>query len=112
MNKNRLVKQTRCALLLYIVAIFVAMPLYAGGTYAIKDIATFYNFCTNFLSDLGRTTSHSGDLNFFSSFLFNNAMVIFGIFYGRFIYHMTNYLNDIDQNIASLAKIASIIACL
>ena len=111
MNKNRLVKQTRCALLLYIVAIFVAMPLYAGGTYAIKDIATFYNFCTNFLSDLGRTTSHSGDLNFFSSFLFNNAMVIFGIFYGRFIYHMTNYLNDIDQNIASLAKIASIIAC-
>ena len=24
---------------------------------------------------------------------------------------MTNYLNDIDQNIASLAKIASIIAC-
>ena len=32
MDKNRLVKQTRCALLLYLVAIFVAMPLYAGGT--------------------------------------------------------------------------------
>ena len=73
MDKNRLVKQTRCALLLYLVAIFVAMPLYAGGTYAIKDIATSYNFFTNFLSDLGRTTSHSGDLNFFSSFLFKKT---------------------------------------
>ena len=112
MDKNRLVKQTRTALLIYIGAIFIAMPFYAGGTYAIKDVATSYNFFTNFLSDLGRSVSHSGDINFHSSFLFNNAMTIFGIFYGRFIYYMPNYIGNTNKNIAFLAKIASIIACL
>tara|TARA_B100000676_G_scaffold3284_1_gene3031 strand:- start:509 stop:1189 length:681 start_codon:yes stop_codon:yes gene_type:complete len=112
MGKNRLVKQTRIALLIYIGAIFLAMPFYAGGTYAIKDVATSYNFFTNFLSDLGRSVSHSGDINFHSSFLFNNAMTIFGIFYARFIYYMPNYIGNTNKNIAFLAKIASIIACL
>ena len=112
MDKNRLVKQTRTALLIYICAIFIAMPFYAGGTYAIKEIATSYNFFTNFLSDLGRSVSHSGDINFHSSFLFNNAMTIFGIFYGRFIYYMPNYIGNTNKNIAFLAKITSIIACL
>ena len=112
MDKNRLVKQTRTALLIYIGAIFIAMPFYAGGTYAIKDVATPYNFFTNFLSDLGRSVSHSGDINFHSSFLFNNAMTIFGIFYARFIYYMPNHIGNTNKNIAFLAKIASIIACL
>ena len=112
MDKNRLVKQTRTALLIYIGAIFIAMPFYAGGTYAITDIATPYNFFSNFLSDLGRSVSHSGDINFHSSFLFNNAMTIFGIFYARFIYYMPNYIGNTNKNIAFLAKIASIIACL
>ena len=97
---------------IYIGAIFIAMPFYAGGTYAIKDVATSYNFFTNFLSDLGRSVSHSGDINFHSSFLFNNAMTIFGIFYARFIYYMPNYIGNTNKNIAFLAKIASIIACL
>ena len=112
MDKNRLVKQTRTALLIYIGAIFIAMPFYAGGTYAIKEIATSYNFFTNFLSDLGRSVSHSGDINFHSSFLFNNAMTIFGIFYARFIYYMPNHIGNTNKNIAFLAKITSIIACL
>ena len=112
MDKNRLVKQTRTALLIYIGGIFLAMPFYAGGTYAITDIATPYNFFSNFLSDLGRSVSHSGDINFHSSFLFNNAMTIFGIFYARFIYYMPNYIGNTNKNIAFLAKIASIIACL
>ena len=112
MDKNRLVKQTRTALLIYIGAIFIAMPFYAGGTYAIKDVATSYNFFTNFLSDLGRSVSHSGDINFHSSFLFNNAMTIFGIFYARFIYYMPSYIGNTNKNISFLAKIASIIACL
>ena len=112
MDKNSLVKQTRTALLIYIGAIFIAMPFYAGGTYAIKDVATSYDFFSNFLSDLGRSVSHSGDINFHSSFLFNNAMTIFGIFYARFIYYMPNYIGNTNKNIAFLAKIASIIACL
>ena len=112
MDKNRLVKQTRTALLIYIGGIFLAMPFYAGGTYAITDIATPYNFFSNFLSDLGRSVSHSTDLNFHSSFLFNNAMTIFGIFYARFVYYMTDYIGDTNENIALLAKISSIIACL
>ena len=112
MDKNRLVKQTRTALLIYIGGIFLAMPFYAGGTYAITDIATPYNFFSNFLSDLGRSVSHSTDLNFHSSFLFNNAMTVFGIFYARFVYYMTDYIGNTNENIALLAKISSIIACL
>ena len=112
MDKNRLVKQTRTALLIYIGGIFLAMPFYAGGTYAITDIATPYDFFSNFLSDLGRSISHSNDLNFHSSFLFNNAMTVFGIFYARFVYYMTDYIGNTNENIALLAKISSIIACL
>ena len=112
MDRNRLVKQTRTALLIYVGGIFLAMPFYAGGTYAITDIATPYDFFSNFLSDLGRSISHSNDLNFHSSFLFNNAMTVFGIFYARFVYYMTDYIGDTNENIALLAKISSIIACL
>ena len=112
MDRNRLVKQTRTALLIYIGGIFLAMPFYAGGTYAITDIATPYDFFSNFLSDLGRSVSHSTDLNFHSSFLFNNAMTVFGIFYARFVYYMTDYIGNTNENIALLAKISSIIACL
>ena len=112
MDRNRLVKQTRTALLIYIGGIFLAMPFYSGGTYAITDIAAPYNFFSNFLSDLGRSVSHSTDLNFHSSFLFNNAMTVFGIFYARFVYYMTDYIGDTNENIALLAKISSIIACL
>ena len=112
MDRNRLVKQTRTALLIYVGGIFLAMPFYAGGTYAITDIATPYDFFSNFLSDLGRSVSHSGDLNFHSSFLFNNAMTVFGIFYARFTYYMTDYIGNTNENIALLAKISSIIACL
>jgi len=112
MDRNRLVKQTRTALLIYVGGIFLAMPFYAGGTYAITDIATPYDFFSNFLSDLGRSVSHSGDLNFHSSFLFNNAMTVFGIFYARFVYYMTDYIGNTNENIALLAKISSIIACL
>ncbi len=112
MDRNRLVKQTRTALLIYVGGIFLAMPFYAGGTYAITDIATPYDFFSNFLSDLGRSVSHSTDLNFHSSFLFNNAMTIFGIFYARFVYYMTDYIGNTNENIALLAKISSIIACL
>ena len=103
MDKNRLVKQTRTALLIYIGAIFIAMPFYAGGTYAIKDVATSYKAILAsliFLSDLGRSVSHSGDINFHSSFLFNNAMTILVqllIFYGRFIYYMPNYIGNTNQ---------------
>ena len=32
------------------------------GNYINKE-TTYYNFFTNFISDLGRTTSHSGDDN-------------------------------------------------
>ena len=112
MDRNRLVKQTRTALLIYVGGIFLAMPFYAGGTYAITDIATPYDFFSNFLSDLGRSVSHSTDLNFHSSFLFNNAMTVFGIFYARFVYYMTDYIGNTNENIALLAKISSIIACL
>ena len=39
-------------------------------------------------------------------------MTIFGIFYARFVYYMTDYIGDTNENIALLAKISSIIACL
>ena len=60
----------------------MAAFFYGGGNYINKE-TTYYNFFTNFISDLGRTTSHSGDDNTISIFLFTIGMLIqvFGAFY-------------------------------
>ena len=74
MNKT-LGKSTRILLLLYLVLQVLAAFFYGGGNY-INKTTPYYNFFRNFLSDLGRTTSHSGDDNTISIILFSIGMFI------------------------------------
>ena len=64
----------------------IAMLCYPGGTY-LDHLNPGYSFTGNFLSDLGRTMSFSGEVNFLSSQLFNMALIlsggIFAVFYFR-----------------------------
>jgi len=55
-----------------------AALLYPGGTLADRNTAG-YSFSENFLSDLGRTVSWSGDANTGAAILFNTAVVVLGL---------------------------------
>ena len=73
--KNKLGKNTRLMLIAYLALLSLAAVFYGGGNYVNKQ-ASYYNFFQNFISDLGRTTSHSGDDNTISIVLFSIGMFI------------------------------------
>ena len=73
--KNKLGKYTRLMLIAYLALLSLAAVFYGGGNYVNKQ-ASYYNFFQNFISDLGRTTSHSGDDNTISIVLFSIGMFI------------------------------------
>lgn len=68
-------KTTRIMLLSYLGLLTLAAFFYGGGNYVEKQ-TPYYNFFKNFISDLGRTTSHSGDDNSVSIVLFSIGMFI------------------------------------
>ena len=72
--KNKLGINTRRLLLSYIGLLTLAAFFYGGGNYIEKQ-TPYYNFFTNFISDLGRTTSHSGEDNTISIVLFSIGML-------------------------------------
>ena len=58
----------------FVISVGIAMLLYPGGN--IHDHNQVgYVFTHNFLSELGRYVTNSGDINFFSQILFNQAMI-------------------------------------
>ena len=81
MRKN-LGKNSRGIILSFLGCLTTAAIFYGGGNYINKQ-TPYYNFFTNFISDLGRTTSHSGDDNTISLSFFIIGMLIqvFGAFY-------------------------------
>lgn len=82
-NVLYLITIPRCGLLLFIVINIFAMICYPGGT--ILDTSTkLYSFSNNFLSDLGRTVSHSEEINFLSSQLFNMSLIMAGFIFTFF----------------------------
>ena len=68
-------KTTWIMLLSYLGLLTLAAFFYGGGNYVEKQ-TPYYNFFKNFISDLGRTTSHSGDDNSVSIVLFSIGMFI------------------------------------
>ena len=89
MNKN-IGKNTRLYILLFLGSLTLAAFFYGGGNYINKE-SSYYNFFTNFISDLGRTTSHSGDDNTISIVFFTIGMLIqvYGAFY--YLYNAADY---------------------
>jgi hypothetical membrane protein len=106
-SKFFIVQLPRISMLVFIVFVLLSMYLYKGGVYHMVlengvsncpgancnddgHWTTGYLFFKNFLSDLGRTKTHSGDLNFHSSLLFNMALTFAGITYILFYSFLKN----------------------
>ena len=78
-----LVDLPRYILGFFIVLNIIAIFNYPGGTYL--DHSTLgYSFIRNFLSDLGRTMSFSGEVNFLSAQLFNTTLILAGLVFAIF----------------------------
>ena len=107
MRKN-LGKNTRLTILSFLGSLTTAAIFYGGGNYINKQ-TPYYNFFSNFISDLGRTASHSGDDNTISLSFFIIGMLIqvFGAFY--FLYNAADYFKNDKPKVTILAKISAAI---
>ena len=89
----------------FVISVGIAMLLYPGGN--IHDPNQVgYVFTHNFLSELGRYVTNSGDINFFSQMLFNQAMISYLLVGIGFLF-VPHYFKD-DPFSYSVAWIGSI----
>ena len=104
---NTLGKTTRIMLLSYLGLLTLAGFFYGCGNYVDKT-TPYYNFFRNFISDLGRTTSHSGEDNTISIILFSIGMLIQLIAVLIYLVKAANYFADDYPKISILAKCSAI----
>ena len=104
---NTLGKTTRKMLLSYLGLLTLAGFFYGGGNYVDKT-TPYYNFFRNFISDLGRTTSHSGEDNTISIILFSIGMLIQLIAVLIYLVKAANYFAKDYPKISILAKCSDI----
>tara|TARA_B100001250_G_scaffold410696_1_gene437669 strand:- start:1291 stop:1968 length:678 start_codon:yes stop_codon:yes gene_type:complete len=71
----------------FIILNFLAMLAYPGGILHNSETAG-YSFTNNFLSDLGRFISWSGEQNFYSNLFFNGGMIITGLMLSIFFINL------------------------
>ena len=76
-KRQWLINAPRATLGIFVILNIMAMVFYKGGTYHNPNNIG-YSFFNNFLSDLGRVVSHSGQINFHASLCFNMAMLLAG----------------------------------
>ena len=110
-------------MIFFMACVGLAMYLYPGGIYhmvnpaggslcpgaSCTDVQHYtngYSFFQNFLSDLGRTISHGGHNNFYSSLLFNMALTFGGITYTLFYFYLGSLFKG--NKIATLGSISGI----
>lgn len=102
-----LVKQTRFLLIIFLSSLFMASLFYGGGNYIFTD-TTSYSFTTNFLSDLGRLSSHSGNSNISSFIYFFIGMSALGFGAYHFIFLCANYFEPQFPRIYIIAKLLAL----
>lgn len=102
-----LVKQTRFLLIIFLSSLFMASLFYGGGNYIFTD-TTSYSFTTNFLSDLGRMSSHSGNSNITSFIYFFIGMSALGFGAYHFIFLCANYFEPQFPRIYIIAKLLAL----
>ena len=104
-NYHFLITIPRIGLIAFVFLNLFAMFLYSGGI--LNDPTTpSYLFLYNFLSDLGRLYSHSGNINFHSSLFFNLSLIIAGIVFIIFYFLLLNIFNN-NKKINLLSKAGS-----
>ena len=104
-----LITLPKMALGLFIVFNVFAMFFYPGSTY-LNNLSTGYSFTQNFLSDLGRTLTFLGEVNFLSSQLFNMSLILAGGIFRLFYLHVRKVFNLENQR--ALAFIGSLFGLL
>lgn len=77
----------------FIILSTIAMFFYPGGTRSDNTTAD-YSFWSNFFSDLGRTTAHSGESNTVSMVLFITALALAGIVLILFFLAVPHYFRE------------------
>jgi len=82
----------RQVLWLFMFLNIASMLLYPGSTYR-DNLTSGYSFTENFLSDLGRTLTFSGEVNFLSSQLFNMSLILAGAVFTLFYLHVRKVFN-------------------
>ena len=104
MNKTKndvdrllLIQVPQYGLILFTILNIVAIVCYPGGTYW-NESASIYSFSNNFLSDLGRTVSHSQKTNFISSQLFNISLIMAGCIFTFFYIKVLKVFNMVFSN--------------
>ncbi len=104
-----LIQMPRLVLGIFIILNIIAMLIYPGGTY-LDHSTVGYSFTRNFLSDLGRTISFSGEVNFLSAQLFNMALIFSGMVFANFYLHVRKVFAADNQR--TLALIGSLFGVL
>ena len=74
-------------MLFFIFLQILSMLLYPGGTFFNQNHIG-YSFTRNFLSDLGRLSTFSLENNFLSSQIFNMSLILVGIVFSAFYFHL------------------------
>ena len=96
-----LITLPRLVLWIFIIFNIFAMLSYPGSTY-LDHLSSGYSFTKNFLSDLGRTISFSGEINFLSAQLFNTSLILSGGVFTLFYLHVRKVFSDDKQHIWAL----------
>ena len=104
-----LITLPRMVLGIFIVFNIIAMFFYPGSTF-LNNSSLGYSFTQNFLSDLGRTMSFSGEINFFSAQFFNMSLILAGVVFTFFYFHVRKvFLEDNQQFIALIGSVFGIL---
>ena len=104
-KKQWLVETPRATLGIFIILNIMAMVFYKGGTIHNPN-SVGHSFINNFLSDLGRVVSHSGDINFHACLCFNMSMLIAGFTLSMFFL----LIPSLFQNHTNTLKTTSVLA--
>ena len=80
------------------VLIFIALVLFAsinynGGTYKNPDLE-YYSFSQNYLSDLGRYDTYSGEKNTIPFYAFNIGLLILSFIFSLYFLYLPNLYDD------------------
>ena len=100
-KKAWLITLPRQVIWLFVILNIIAMFLYPSGTLR-DNLSSGYSFTKNFLSDLGRSMTFSGEINFLSSLIFNIAMIISGGALSLFYFKVRKVFNEDNQKVLVL----------
>ena len=108
---SSITNKTRQYLIFYTFCIFIAMPFYQGG-HLLDSTTNGYNFFRNFVSDLGRTISLSGERNLTSFAIFSTGTLVLLGSLTRFLFLAVSEFNINSRLLISIAKISALYSCI